>query len=238
MRTLALRKNARTSIVVFYNERVNAVTAMTCPGCGAGVSPDVIACGYCQLTLATLACPGCFARMVLGCKHCPHCGVLVAPLQGEASGAPCPACKHELHAAEIGTSKVNECDTCGGIWINVDTFRAIVADRDGAIPLGAGSPVAAPRVLPKAEPVRYRACPACTKMMNRVNFGRISGVVVDVCKGHGTWFDAGELRDAVAFVRSGGLAEKLRRRCSPPAAWDMVTLRDSSMACRNRRART
>jgi hypothetical protein len=41
--------------------------------------------------------------------------------------------------------------------------------------------------------------------MNRVNFGRLSGAVVDVCKGHGTFLDAGELHQIVAFIQSGGL---------------------------------
>jgi hypothetical protein len=29
--------------------------------------------------------------------------------------------------------------------------------------------------------------------------------VVDVCKGHGTWFDCDEMRRIVAFIRAGGL---------------------------------
>jgi len=41
--------------------------------------------------------------------------------------------------------------------------------------------------------------------MNRVNFGRVSGAVVDVCKGHGTFLDAGELHQIVAFIVQGGL---------------------------------
>ena len=41
--------------------------------------------------------------------------------------------------------------------------------------------------------------------MNRINFARCSGVIVDVCKGHGTWFDRDELRAIVEFVRGGGL---------------------------------
>ena len=41
--------------------------------------------------------------------------------------------------------------------------------------------------------------------MNRINFARCSGVIVDVCKGHGTWFDASELREIVEFIRGGGL---------------------------------
>jgi Zn-finger nucleic acid-binding protein len=47
--------------------------------------------------------------------------------------------------------------------------------------------------------------------MNRVNFGKRSGVIVDVCKGHGTWFDAGELTRAIEFVARGGLEETERR---------------------------
>lgn len=50
--------------------------------------------------------------------------------------------------------------------------------------------------------VRYRMCPLCHSSMNRVAFGRASGVIVDVCKLHGTWFDAGELTRAIAFAAS------------------------------------
>jgi len=41
--------------------------------------------------------------------------------------------------------------------------------------------------------------------MIRKNFGTISGIVVDVCGHHGTFFDYGELPGVMDFVRSGGL---------------------------------
>jgi Zn-finger nucleic acid-binding protein len=41
--------------------------------------------------------------------------------------------------------------------------------------------------------------------MNRINFARCSGVIVDLCKGHGTWFDRDELSRIVEFIRGGGL---------------------------------
>ena len=41
--------------------------------------------------------------------------------------------------------------------------------------------------------------------MNRINFARCSGVIVDICKGHGTWFDRDELSRIVEFIRGGGL---------------------------------
>ena len=53
--------------------------------------------------------------------------------------------------------------------------------------------------------VRYVPCPLCAKLMNRINFGKRSGIVLDSCAKHGTWFDADELRRVVEFVRDGGL---------------------------------
>jgi Zn-finger nucleic acid-binding protein len=48
-------------------------------------------------------------------------------------------------------------------------------------------------------------------MMNRKNFGGASGVIVDVCARHGTWFDAGELPQVLTFVKSGGLVRERAR---------------------------
>src|ERR1019366_9286012 len=56
-----------------------------------------------------------------------------------------------------------------------------------------------------ADSVRYVKCPLCHVIMNRVNFGKRSGVIVDVCKEHGVWFDRGEITQAIEFVAKGGL---------------------------------
>ena len=41
--------------------------------------------------------------------------------------------------------------------------------------------------------------------MNRVTGAKGSGVVLDVCKAHGIWFDKDELRRVLAFIAGGGL---------------------------------
>jgi Zn-finger nucleic acid-binding protein len=53
--------------------------------------------------------------------------------------------------------------------------------------------------------VTYIPCPVCGQLMNRVNFARCSGVIVDLCRQHGVWFDRDELSSIVEFIRSGGL---------------------------------
>lgn len=47
--------------------------------------------------------------------------------------------------------------------------------------------------------------------MNRKNFGRISGVMIDKCGRHGVWLDAGELEKIRHFIADGGM-ERSRDR--------------------------
>jgi Zn-finger nucleic acid-binding protein len=47
--------------------------------------------------------------------------------------------------------------------------------------------------------------------MNQKNFSGCSGVVLDWCRDHGSWFDRLELQQIVTFIRNGGL-RKARER--------------------------
>ena len=61
------------------------------------------------------------------------------------------------------------------------------------------------------DPVRLRACPACKELMYRRNWGGHSGVIVDRCEQHGTWYDAGEVEKIREYIQLGGVEfEKLR----------------------------
>ena len=82
-------------------------------------------------------------------------------------------------------------------------------ERQGAVLGMLPAPVAPPVVV--LEPVKYRPCPVCHQFMNRVNYAKRSGVVLDVCKGHGLWFDQDELRRVLAFIAGGGL-DRARER--------------------------
>ena len=56
---------------------------------------------------------------------------------------------------------------------------------------------------------RYRPCPVCRTLMNRKLHGKRSGVIVDSCRDHGIWLDAGELRQLLEWSLAGG--EKLNQ---------------------------
>jgi Zn-finger nucleic acid-binding protein len=186
---------------------------LLCPECGAAARENDVQCGYCRAQLQTVACPACLGMMFRGSKHCAHCGAKAfdAPV-GEAAQAGqhrCPRCAGGLTVTAIGTAFLEECGGCGGVWVDAASFAEICQSREQqAAYVGAGSPLAAPSLgaaAHHAESVHYVKCPECGALMNRMNFARHSGVIVDVCKRHGTWFDRDELRQIVEFIRGGGL---------------------------------
>jgi Zn-finger nucleic acid-binding protein len=177
-----------------------------CSGCGASVTPDASQCPYCRAQLATVACPVCFALAPLAASHCPACGATLATRpEAIPDGRPCPACTKPLFGAKVGDLEVRECLACGGLWLDRAIFEQLSANRErqGAI-LGALPAPTAPSVV-SLEAVQYRPCPVCRQRMNRMNYARRSGVVLDVCKEHGIWFDKDELRRVLAFIAEGGL---------------------------------
>ena len=116
-----------------------------------------------------------------------------------------------MKAVEIGSTNVSECEQCLGLWLEVAAFEKICADREQqSAVLGAASP-APGGAGREASKVNYVPCPQCSQLMNRINFAHCSGVIVDVCKGHGTWFDRDELSRIVEFIRGGGLEESRQR---------------------------
>ena len=110
-----------------------------------------------------------------------------------------------MRPVSVGTTAMHECSSCASQWLDAATFTRLCVSREerGAVTAFVGM-TATPATGRSLDPVRYVGCPVCSKIMNRQNFGRRSGVVIDVCKGHGVWFEQNELHAALAFIDSGG----------------------------------
>jgi Zn-finger nucleic acid-binding protein len=127
--------------------------------------------------------------------------------EGPRLGA-CPSCKQGLIEETYADTALEECLACGGIFLDAEILDRLVDAREQRLSLAISLPV---RDRVRDPRVRYVPCPRCVTPMNRKIFGRSSGIVVDVCKEHGVWFDAGELAAVLAFVEGGGL-ERARQR--------------------------
>jgi Zn-finger nucleic acid-binding protein len=182
---------------------------LACPQCGAGVSATDKTCTHCTTALMLKGCPRCLSRVFHGHKHCPECGaeLSVAAIDTKVERV-CPRCTTTLHARAITDTVIDECETCHGIFLDHIAVKRVVTDRQqaraeailGALP--AGTITAS---VPRAGERMYIKCPVCTTVMNRKLFSMGSGVIIDVCRAHGVFFDAGELPRVIDFVMAGGL---------------------------------
>jgi len=109
-------------------------------------------------------------------------------------------------SGKLGNFPLHECTKCFGLWVDIATLEHVWRDAEQhSLPpsqpqlnTGMNPPGGIPRV-------KYLPCPRCRQLMNRKNFAQRSGIIVDVCAEHGTWFDANELHHIVQFIRNGGL---------------------------------
>jgi Zn-finger nucleic acid-binding protein len=177
---------------------------MRCPNCGGDVSESARSCAYCKASLLTVRCHHCYAMNGTRSLHCSACGreLGLEPV-GESDDRVCPTCKKELVAFRGTGGILLDCASCGGQFVEHELLSSLLESREVA---GLAVTRRVNRSKLGLDPVRYVPCPACRQLMNRKNFGGESGVVVDVCSKHGTWFDEGELPRVLAFVESGGLA--------------------------------
>jgi len=204
------------------------LSSLSCPTCGApAADPNAVRCDYCGSTLTTVACPKCFGTMFAGMDFCPHCGAKAdrTIIEGGPTLA-CPGCKSDMRNVAVGDTAMHECPQCSSLWLDAPTFSKLCVSREerGAVIAFVDVGKAQPQTLTVSNAaVRYVPCPVCRRMMNRQNFGRRSGVIVDVCKGHGVWFEAHELQAVLAFIESGGF-EKARAEAEAEKTAEQVKL--------------
>lgn len=113
-----------------------------------------------------------------------------------ATGRQCPRCEADLVYETIGENTIERCPDCRGIWIAAKEFNELLVDLDRQ------------ESVREREELRYNKnadvthieCPKCSKTMERSNFDRHSGILVDACRKHGVWLDRGELRSVVGYL--------------------------------------
>ena len=218
------------------------------PAFGRAAHGGDVCCRYCGAGIATLRCSRCFQMNMAEAQHCSGCGAeLGLIVESALQDRLCSDCQCPLEVMVEPGGSLLDCRKCGGQFVEHALLRRLLEAQEQHAEVFADAPYQRP---PRAvtERVRYRPCAVCEQRMNRKNFGGASGVIVDVCARHGTWFDRGELPQVLAFVKSGGLVrerarEHERQRAarahereadsepSPPLAFDsLATSGQSSFA--------
>jgi Zn-finger nucleic acid-binding protein len=163
-------------------------------------------------------CTHCSAPLPANTNLCTYCGTRNdVDLHGKqaysvermVSERICPNCGTTLQTVRLNLDKpfaVERCDTCFGLFFDPGEVEILLESSVSNVfdinTLHLDN-INKDRYL-KNQQFRYVKCPACRVLMNRVNFGQRSGVVVDQCKIHGIWLDNGELTHLLEWKKAGG----------------------------------
>ncbi|MCM8760640.1 MAG: zf-TFIIB domain-containing protein [Candidatus Omnitrophica bacterium] len=124
----------------------------------------------------------------------------------------CPKCGVDMTVADVEGCEVDECPRCGGIWVDVEEEKSALGMKPTVFTVDEIKRLRQIyQPLGQIEAVKYFKCPRCGELMWRKNYMHHSGIIVDKCHRHGTFFDKGELEKAAEFIKKGGVEyEKLR----------------------------
>lgn len=131
----------------------------------------------------------------------------------EASELFCPRCRQRLVRAEVKGVELHGCGACGGIWLSNADSQKVVAALPPEVKQMSQNAQANARAKPDVE--QPLQCVVCRYELKRT--WPVTGIGLDVCATHGTWFDAGELHEVVQRMRvekAYGKANQAARRSS------------------------
>jgi Zn-finger nucleic acid-binding protein len=123
--------------------------------------------------------------------------------------APCPACggNQKLQERLLGDKKIpfSECSRCAGMWLEWEAFQIACQSSLNRSPMQLSALKPKKNNHPQTGRI-YRQCPHCSEVMNRVNYARYSGIIIDACvvNNHGLWFDFDELPSVLSWLHQGG----------------------------------
>lgn len=175
---------------------------MKCANCGGRLEGNLTICPFCQ------------------CRQDVDLSQVHYRILGAEGNLPCPECDSPLEVIEFETEKaiqIDRCRSCYGLFFDPGELEVLLEET-----VGKAFWVDRERVRQIAENFgygtegSYRRCPICLESMNKINFARRSGVLVDHCQDHGVWLQGGELRRLMEWWHAGGRVMHLRHELEKP----------------------
>ena len=163
-------------------------------------------------------CDFCSAPLVANSQFCGCCGNrndvdvkrhIEFSSAAETSHYPCPHCLSTLTFFTLNfdnDDRIAHCQSCFGIFLERNILERLLEETVNPVHSINFQQLQAINIdrFPGKRPVKYLRCPICQSFMRRTNFAYRSGVVVDICRDHGIWLDAGELKQLMEWKKAGG----------------------------------
>lgn len=156
-----------------------------------------------------------FCGNLVGEQGCSLCGTVRDTRDERRARARCPRCGEHARLAPfgLGEAALEACPRCKGMFVNavdwdtlLDVFSqeplpdVLVPDAEGPSIYGPYRSAPSSRDAVQIDLAADVRCPTCGDAMERLEFGVMTRVIIDVCAKHGVWLDAGELERIIESV--------------------------------------
>jgi uncharacterized protein len=112
----------------------------------------------------------------------------------------CPVDKDDMMVVEHHQIELDFCLHCSGVWFDAEELDLLVASFMGENKNQPQNDLLTPEAAKVSE--ANRKCPICGHKMDKVWLGKDPRVLIDNCsRGHGLWFDGGELHQVLQQVK-------------------------------------
>lgn len=166
-------------------------------------------------------CQHCSAPLPSNSIICEYCGVRndIELRPKHSYGLPkshrtCPDCLVQLESLDIGKNSrfiIEKCGRCFGLFFDHHELERLLEERlENSYWINHQKLHDLLQHPLHKDKVIYRRCPECNRLMQRQNYLRRSGVIMDVCNEHGLWLDAGELKQIQEWIALGGKHNTLK----------------------------
>ncbi len=173
-----------------------------CSSCSAPLKPNTTTCAYCQVR----------NDIDWITRH-------KFTLNDTHSNRSCPHCQINLQTIKLNLTKpllIERCHQCYGLFFDPGEVESLLdqsCNETTQVKQKLLNQINRDRYR-TVKKIKYIKCPVCKVLMNRVNFGLYSGVVVDRCSRHGIWLDSGKIRHLIEWKTVGGAHLQSKK---PPA---------------------
>jgi len=111
----------------------------------------------------------------------------------------CPACGKPMVAYEWEGVEIDHCAFCGGTWLDAGEMEMIL-ELAGLSPDGVEEALARATDRQRTR----RRCPRCPLKLREIAINEPDPVILDRCpRGHGLWFDEGEMENVIRTNTEG-----------------------------------
>ncbi len=118
----------------------------------------------------------------------------------------CPKCREPMIIVEYQGVEIDCCVECGGRWLDAGELTWI-AELAGAQPGKISEAIERAAPGPRVD---WR-CPRCNRRLRAITVAVEEPIELDRCpKGHGLWFDAGEMQAVISAFHDGEDGEVAR----------------------------